>query len=47
VRLIKFGWCVTGHHSDCRKMYIDWQQVKQVCDCGCHNVAEIVEVSGE
>lgn len=33
---MKFGWCVTGHHSDCRKMYIDWNEIKQECNCNCH-----------
>lgn len=33
---LKFGWCITGHHSTCFKAYTDWNEVMQECSCDCH-----------
>lgn len=36
----KFGWCVTGHHDQCRTSYYDdWSLNKgeRVCSCECHS----------
>ena len=33
---LKFGWCITGHHKDCHKMYTDWNEIMQECSCDCH-----------
>jgi hypothetical protein len=34
-----FGWCSTGHHTECRKMYVDsfsgTEHVRK-CECDCH-----------
>lgn len=34
---MKFGWCTTGHHSDCSKQFVDWNKKDNVCDCECHS----------
>ena len=33
---LKFGWCTTNQHRECRKMYTDWNQIMQECSCECH-----------
>lgn len=37
---IKFGWCVTGHHGDCRRTFHDWNQKLVTCTCECHKKKE-------
>ena len=36
-RDVPFGWCITGHHSDCRVEYLDWNDKQRSCCCDCHN----------
>ena len=35
-RLRLFGWCMTGHHQECRAEYVDWNKVDVKCECTCH-----------
>jgi hypothetical protein len=33
---VKFGWCTTNQHDQCRKQYIDWVNTQMICSCECH-----------
>ena len=33
----RFGWCVDGHHTQCRTEYVDQHGKKITCECACHD----------
>ena len=37
----KFGWCLTGHHKDCRIAFFDWVNKETICECDCHEGQEL------
>ena len=30
------GWCLDGHHDECRYQYMDWNDKFRECACECH-----------
>jgi hypothetical protein len=32
--IVKCGWCITGHHVDCKKETA-WNETSWSCDCEC------------
>jgi hypothetical protein len=34
------GWCMTGHHDNCRVEYIDWNGKERRCGCLNHKEAK-------
>lgn len=34
---VAFGWCLTGHHSECpKRLLLTEQQTTAECYCECH-----------
>ena len=41
----KFGWCLTNQHEECRiKIRSTLDGNVALCDCGCHEGAELPEL---
>lgn len=45
----RYGWCLDGHHEQCRTEYMDWLNTYSRCGCDCHpavdeqHIADFVE----
>lgn len=39
----RFGWCITNQHTMCTHQFA-WSSGPVICDCPCHNGAELPEL---